>query len=69
LQAAIAPNQVWLSWEKVTGILQIPDTDIHWLVNTGQLSPKVVRNEMIFNSPDVWRLIDSYRSTQARRKH
>ncbi len=61
----VRPN--WLTWPDVAGIFRIPDDDIRWLVNTGQLTPRVVRGVTMFNSLDVWRLIQSYRDAAHRR--
>ena len=62
----VALRQVWQTWEDVTGILQLPDIDAQWLVNTGR-DPRVFRNKTMFNSLDVWRLIQSYRDVAHRR--
>jgi hypothetical protein len=67
LSAAVAHQVIWLSSPEVCGILQVPQDDIQWLVDTGQLTPRVIRNETIFNSLDVWRLIQSYRDVAHRR--
>lgn len=64
---SVAPQQVWITWEKVTDMLQIPGVDVRWLINTSQLSPRVFRNEMMFNSLDVWRLIQAYSDVAQRR--
>jgi hypothetical protein len=67
MPATVASRQVWLAWAEVIGTLQIPDADCQWLVNTGQLTPRLARNGMMFNSLDVWRLIQSYRDVAHRR--
>jgi hypothetical protein len=67
LPAAVAHRLTWLSSPEVCGILQVSQGDIQWLVDTGQLTPRVIRNETMFNSLDVWRLIQSYRDVAHRR--
>ncbi len=67
MPATVTPRQVWLTWAEVIGALQIPDADAQWLVNTGQLTSRLARNGVMFNSLDVWRLIQSYRDVAHRR--
>ena len=67
MASSVAPKQTWLTWSQVTDILQIPETDIRWLVDTCQLSPRMIRDHEVFNSLDVWRLIQSYRDVAHRR--
>jgi hypothetical protein len=63
----IAAPLVRLTTTEVIGILQISDADVQWLVNTGQLTPREIGNNQIFNSVDVWRLIQTYRDVAHRR--
>lgn len=67
MASAVIPQQTWLTWGRVTDILQIPEVDIRWLVDTCQLTPRTIRDQEVFNSLDIWRLIQSYRDVAHRR--
>jgi hypothetical protein len=56
-----------LQREQVAALLQLCDEDIEWLVRTRQLVEIRVRSQQRFDSKDVFQLIDSYKSTSARR--
>ncbi len=56
-----------LQREQVVDLLQIPDADLQWLVNTCQLLEIRIKGHSRFDSRDVDRLIDTYKTTQSRR--
>ena len=56
-----------LQREQVADLLQIPDTDLQWLVNTRQLKGIWIQGNQQFDSSEVYQLIDSYKRTQSRR--
>jgi hypothetical protein len=56
-----------LQWEQVVSLLQIPDTDVQWLVDTRQLTELLIHGHQRFYSRDIDLLIDAYRGTARRR--
>lgn len=56
-----------LTREQAVSILQIPDVDFQWLVDTRQLKEIRMQGEQRFDSADIYHLIDSYKRTQSRR--
>ena len=65
MRTAVEPN--FLQWDQVICLLQIPDEDLQWLVDTQQLLEIPNQDHQLFDSRDVDRLIDSYRKTAQRR--
>lgn len=55
--------------EQAACLLQIPDDDLQWLVNTRQLIAIGIGCNQQFDSLELYRLIDSYKRTQSRRLH
>jgi hypothetical protein len=53
---------------EVMGLLHLEMNQVEWLRNTTQLQPICICGEERFDSRDVRRLVDSYKTTQARRK-
>jgi hypothetical protein len=56
-----------LQREQVVSLLQIPDADVQWLVDTRQLTELLIHGHQRFDSRDIDLLIDAYRSTAQRR--
>jgi hypothetical protein len=56
-----------LTPEEVKKTLSIEDSDLCWLVETGQLSEIVIRGKVRFDSEDVAMLVRTYRRIQRRR--
>jgi hypothetical protein len=56
-----------LAREEALSLLQLPEDAFEFLVETGQLSELVIRGNKRFDSQDVYRLIDSYKTTTRRR--
>jgi hypothetical protein len=52
---------------EVTALLQLPDPDIQWLIDTRQLLELRIRGKERFDSKDVIQLIESYKITASRR--
>ena len=55
-----------LQRDQVAALLQIPDEDLQWLIETRQLLELRIRSHIRFDSRDVSQLIDSYRTIQGR---
>jgi len=55
-----------LQRDQVVSLLQIPDEDLQWLIDTRQLLELRIRGHIRFDSRDIYQLIDSYKITQAR---
>lgn len=53
--------------EEVTALLQLPDDDLQWLIDTKQLCEIQIRGHRRFDSADVYQLIAEYKSTSQRR--
>lgn len=56
-----------LQRDQVAALLQIPDDDLQWLIDTRQLLELRIRGHQRFDSQDVSRLIETYKTTQSRR--
>lgn len=65
----IANERHVLQREQAVRLLQIPDDDLQWLVNTRQLMAIGIGCNQMFDSLELYRLIDSYKRTQSRRIH
>lgn len=52
---------------QAVNLLQISDDDFQWLLDTKQLVEILIRGHQLFDSRDIDRLIESYRSTAQRR--
>jgi hypothetical protein len=51
---------------EVAALLQIPDADLQWLLDTKQLLELRIRGHQRFDSRDVHQLIETYKNTQRR---
>ena len=58
-----------LTVDEVMSTLRLEKDQVKWLENTTQLQLIIICGQERYDSRDVRRLVDSYRSTQARRKH
>lgn len=56
-----------LQREQVASVLQIPEADLQWLIDTRQLTELLIHGHQRFDSRDIDLLIDAYRSTAQRR--
>ena len=56
-----------LQRQEVSELLQLPDDDLQWLIDTRQLCEIHIRGHRRFDSADVSQLISEYRSTALRR--
>jgi uncharacterized protein (UPF0261 family) len=52
--------------EQVAALLNIPEEDLAWLINTRQLLELRIRGHQRFDSRDVYQLIETYKATQRR---
>jgi hypothetical protein len=52
--------------DQVATLLQIPDEDVQWLIDTRQLLELRIRGHIRFDSKDLHQLLDSYKITQGR---
>lgn len=51
----------------VLSLLQLDDAKVQWLIDTTQLRPIRLAGEERFDSQDLYRLIEAYKSTASRR--
>ena len=63
----IVSERYLLQREQAAGLLQISGDDLQWLVNTRQLMAIGNGCNQLFDSLELYRLIDSYKRTQSRR--
>jgi hypothetical protein len=63
----IANERHLLQREQAACLLQVSDDDLQWLVNTRQLMANGIGCNQLFDSLELYRLIDSYKRTQSRR--
>lgn len=64
----VQKNRRLLRRDEVITLLQLPETDIEWLVSTGQLLELRIRGHRRFDSKDVLELVETYKQIQKRRK-
>jgi len=57
-----------LQRDQVAALLQIPDEDLQWLIETRQLLEIRIRGHIRYDSRSVSQLIDSYATIQERRQ-
>ncbi len=56
-----------LQRHEVGALLQLPDPDIQWLIDTRQLMDLRIRGKERFDSRDIEHLIEAYKMTAKRR--
>ncbi|CAN5691264.1 hypothetical protein BH10ACI4_BH10ACI4_34640 [soil metagenome] len=61
------PARRLLQHAELSALLQLTQEQIDWLVNTRQIQPLQICGEARFDSRDVDGLIDTYKTTAARR--
>jgi hypothetical protein len=62
-------QRMLLTVDEVMNLLQLEKPQVKWLANTAQIQPIQICGQERFDVRDVRRLVDSYKITQARRKH
>ena len=55
-----------LQIEEVAELLHLDVEQLRWLINTDQIQPIRICGQDRFDSDDIYRLIDTYKTTQAR---
>jgi hypothetical protein len=55
--------------DEVMGLLNLDKPAVEWLTNTTQLQPIRICGQERYDARDVRRLIDSYKTTQKKRKY
>jgi hypothetical protein len=62
-------QRMLLTVDEVMNLLQLDKPQVEWLANTAQIQLIQICGQERFDVRDVRRLVDSYKITQARRKH
>jgi hypothetical protein len=52
---------------EIVSLLHLPDEDFQQLVDTRQILPIRIAGHELYDSKDLYQLLDSYRTTAARR--
>lgn len=65
----VSEQPMLLTVNEVMSLLRLEKNDVEWLTNTTQLEPIRICGQQRYDARDVRRLIDSYKTTQQKRKN